>query len=314
MKQTGGSWDPNRRQLFFTAGSGETDKAEIGKGNRYMPLSANLFAVNDLAGINGKISRNGSGWRNVMKSIDAGCPTFLDSGVFAITNIHKRTHGTTMDEALALAPEEIDHFDWLYDTYVEVCTELGDQLWGYNELDQGGRENKIRIRHQLEGLGLKPIPVYHPLNDGWGYFDDLAQEYDRMCYGNLVQAGNHIRKRLLATAYERHTAYPDLFIHFLGLTPNELQMSLPFDSADSSAWTAPFRWNRRTVKFGAAGRKRWPIADAWLPPLDQPIPNSYGYGDMTIFELWMGAQNMAEYQRQKVEAFGLDNAYSKEAS
>ena len=154
-----------------------------------------------------------------------------------------------------MAPEEIDHFEWLYDIYVEVCTELGDQLWGYSELDQGGRENKVRTRHQLEGLGLKPIPVYHPLNDGWSYFDDLAQEYDRICYGNLVQANGYIRKRLLATAYERHIAYPDLFIHFLGLTPNELQMSLPFDSADSSAWTAPFRWNRRSPRFGASGRR-----------------------------------------------------------
>ena len=153
MKQTGGRWDSKQRQLFFTAGvNANADGMQNStSGNRFIPPRANLFAVNDLASINGKISRNGQGWASLMASIDAGCPTFLDSGVFGITNIHKRTHGTTMDEALALAPEEIDHFDWLYDTYVEVCTELGDQLWGYNELDQGGRENKIRIRHQLEG-------------------------------------------------------------------------------------------------------------------------------------------------------------------
>ena len=32
---------------------------------------------------------------------------------------------------------------------------------------------------------------------------------------------------------------------------------------------------------------------------------------MTIFELWMAAQNMNEYHTQKIEAFGLDNAYAK---
>ena len=315
MKRTGGSWDPTQRHLFFTAGvNTSADGMDSDTmGNRYIPPRANLFSVNELAAVNGNVNRTGAGWVSLMKSIDVGCPTFLDSGIFFLTNVHKRTHGTTMDEALALAPEEIDNFDWLFDTYVEVCAELGDVLWGYNELDQGGRENKIRTRQRLEGLGLAPIPVYHPLNDGWDYFDDLASEYDRMCYGNLVQAGNHIRQRLLATAYERHTAYPDLFIHFLGLTPNELQMSLPFDSADSSAWAAPFRFGDSTLKFGAAGRKRWPVVDEWLMGPGKSVPNLPFYGDMTIFDLWMGAQNMNEHHRQKVEAFGLTNAYATEA-
>ena len=36
--------------------------------------------------------------------------------------------------------------------------------------------------------GLAPMPVYHPLNDGWDYYDELAGSHDRVCIGNLVQA------------------------------------------------------------------------------------------------------------------------------
>ena len=56
------------------------------------------------------------------------------------------------------------------------------------EVDQGGRENKIKTRARLEKMGLRPIPVYHPLNDGWDYFDYLAENYDRICMGNVVNA------------------------------------------------------------------------------------------------------------------------------
>ena len=62
----------------------------------------------------------------------------------------------------------------------------------------------------LEQMGLRPIPVYHPFNDGWDYFDYLAERYDRICFGNVVQADRETRKRLVATAWERHRKYPHL--------------------------------------------------------------------------------------------------------
>ena len=62
---------------------------------------------------------------------------------------------------------------------------------------------------QAESLGLKPIPVYHPLLDGWDYFDELAAQYDRICFGNIVQAPAATRIRLLHTLWERHRRYPD---------------------------------------------------------------------------------------------------------
>ena len=271
MKLTQGNWDPNLRSMFFNAAMKNLTE-DLGKGDSrtyeygLREGMNNLFAINDFAQPGNSIRREGKEWQAFLASIESGCPTFLDSGVFWLTNQHKKTHGTTMDEALALAPEEIDNFDWLFDVYVEVVKEVGDQLWGYNELDQGGKENKIRTRARLEGMGLRPIPVYHPLNDGWDYFDELAKEYDRICFGNLVQAPPPVRKRLLATAFERHAEYPDLFIHFLGITPNEIQMALPFDSCDSSAWIA-IRKFAHSVRFQASGQKRWIIPREWLPPL-----------------------------------------------
>ena len=109
----------------------------------------------------------------------------------------------TMDEVLSMAPEKLDGFDSLFDKYVRIIKEIGEESWGYIEIDQGGKDNKIKTRDRLHKLGFNPIPVYHPLVDGWDYFDYLAERYDRICLGNIVQAQNETRKRLLATMWER---------------------------------------------------------------------------------------------------------------
>jgi hypothetical protein len=167
---------------------------------------------------------------------------FIDSGVFALANGHAVEHEITMDEALSLAPTEIDGFDELYKRYCSIIETLGDLVWGYIEIDQGGRENKRKTRAKLEAQGFRPIPVYHPFNDGWEYFDELASDYDRICFGNIVQADQETRKRLLATAWERKRKYPHLWIHLLGLSPNERLNAYPIDCCDSSAWLMHVRW------------------------------------------------------------------------
>lgn len=96
----------------------------------------------------------------------------------------------------------------------------------------------------LEGMGLRPIPVYHPLVDGWDYFDELAEQYDRICFANLVQANNYTRARLMATCYERRRKYPHLWIHLLGVTPNEWFNAIAPQSSDSSTWLAGLRWSQ----------------------------------------------------------------------
>lgn len=169
----------------------------------------------------------------------------LDSGIFYLTNEYARKYGVDMNTALSLAPAEIEGFEKLWNRYLVIVNRLENRLWGYIELDQGGRENKIKTRSRLEQAGLRPIPVYHPLNDGWDYFDYLAERYDRICFGNIVQANQETRKRLVATAWERHRKYPHLWIHLLGLTPSELTSAYPINSADSSTWLGLRRWANR---------------------------------------------------------------------
>jgi hypothetical protein len=229
VKATGGAWDRAVRPLYFVAGgAGGT------RGKQFRWPDKVLLAVNDMP------TEASEGL--LVDHLDKGRLVLLDSGVFWLTNRHKRAHKITMDEALALAPEDIDGFAELEARYLQLVGRYGDRLWGYIELDQGGMANKRRTRARLESLGLAPIPVYHPLLDGWDYFDELAQGYDRMCFGNVVQASGAARVRLLHAAYERHRAYPDCWIHILGLTVNAWCAAAPPDSCDSSTWIAPLRW------------------------------------------------------------------------
>lgn len=191
----------------------------------------------------------------VKRHAEAGKHVFIDSGVFNLTNVHARRHNVCMDEALTLAPEQIDGFEDLFVRYVELVRDLGDKIWGYIEIDQGGRENKIKTRAKLEALGLRPIPVYHPFNDGWDYFDHLAENYDRICLGNVVQADIETRKRLIATAWERRRRYPNLWIHALGLTPSVLTTAFPINSCDSSTWVSANRWGLHSAQ--SANKKCW---------------------------------------------------------
>lgn len=229
MRKTGGNFDPGARGIIFLASTPST----IEISSRAHPDK--LVAVNELEGSTLPIVE---GW------LSAGHRVFLDSGIFNLTNEHMRAHpGMTMDVALALAPDQIDGFDSLWGRYVDIMGKYGAKSWGYIELDQGGRENKIKTRTKLEALGLSPIPVYHPLNDGWDYFDYLAKRYDRICVGNLVQAKPAVRKRIMATIAERKRKYPGLWCHALGVSPSVSLLTYPgFDSADASTWLHPVRW------------------------------------------------------------------------
>lgn len=313
MIRTDGTWDPSKRGGYFLAGSFAYASGGFENLNRYKSESWNLFAVNDFCEPGKPISTNGM-WKEFQASLRAGCPTFLDSGIFYLTNVHKRAHGCTMDEALALAPEEIDNFDWLFDVYVTLVSEYRDVLWGYNELDQGGMVNKRRTRQRLHDLGLNPIPVYHPLNDGWDYFDELATGYDRICWGNVVQANRQVRLRMLATAAERHREYPDLWIHFLGLSPNEIQFGIPFDSADSSTWTAAFRYPQ-AVRLQGMGRRLVQLPVGMRLPRSSSIddeddtPYRDAAGNITCADSFALARSLYHWRQALLNYVGMTELY-----
>ncbi|MDE1904867.1 MAG: hypothetical protein KGH75_00265 [Rhodospirillales bacterium] len=228
MIPTDGTWDPSDRHIYFLAASLSRQQwACVNHG--YV-----LLAVNDLTDATCEAV--------LEPMLDGGTRVLLDSGIFWLTNEHKRRTGMSMNEALALAPTEIEGFDALWQRYVTIVGRYGSRVWGTIELDQGGAVNKRKTRAKLRDLGINPMPVYHPLNDGAEYFDELAEETDRFCMGNVVQADRRTRVRLLASLWERHRKYPDLWVHVLGLTPNQVLNAYPCDSADSSTWLNVVRW------------------------------------------------------------------------
>lgn len=228
-KTGGGAFDPTDKHIYFIASNPGTFTYLRNEDNFYR-----LIAVNELLG------DLKSGFFEEMMSRPG--VTFLDSGVFNLAAEHSRRTGCSHDEALKTPPEKIEGFGELYERYVELVTTYEDQLWGYVEIDIGGTEQKRKTRAGLEALGLSPIPVYHPLNDGWDYFDELASQYNRICVGNIVQASRYVRLRILATIWERKKKYPHLWVHLLGMTPNEWAHAYPMESMDSSAWLASVRW------------------------------------------------------------------------
>jgi hypothetical protein len=97
------------------------------------------------------------------------------------------------------------------------------------------------------------MPVFHPLLDGWDYYDSLVAEYDRICVGNIVQASTTVRMRLLHALHEHAHDHLTTWHHLLGYTPNELLHSLPIHgSADSSSWLTGVRWMPSWKGFAAA--------------------------------------------------------------
>lgn len=179
--------------------------------------------------------------------LDALCDrrkVLLDSGIYNLTVTHARTHGMSMNQALLLAPDEVDGFPALYDRYCTLVTAYADRLWGFIELDLGGPTVKPVTRARIEAdTGHIPMPVCHLLGDGWDYYETLVAGYDRLCMGNLVMANAADRVRMLHAVHERTKAHPDIWHHLLGVTPNAMTHALPIHgSCDSSTWLNGVRW------------------------------------------------------------------------
>lgn len=223
---SGGKFDPAAENIAFLAGTVED---HIIAQNPYT-----LLALNEL-----KTAKQ-------LDLLDRWCDernVMLDSGVYALASAHARANDIGMAQAFATPPEEMDGWDALYDKWCTMATRFGDRIWGIVELDQGGAEYARETRERVaRDTGVTPIPVYHPLSDGWDYYDELAGGFDRICCGGLAltPAG---RLRLCYTVVERARAYPYLWTHLLGVTPMPWVLSLGHKgSTDSSAWLGPCRW------------------------------------------------------------------------
>jgi hypothetical protein len=232
----GGLYDADEAPIYFFAGLPLRDLKAA--PHRYVLSAADQITGED----------------DLKERIERGGVVMLDSGAFALAAEHARTHGIPLADAFGLQPEQIDGFAEVFARYKRLCHTYEDELWGYVELDLGGAERKRETRAALESEGLRPIPVYHPMVDGWDYFDELASGYDRIGVGNLVKMPVSDRKRLLMTLWERRRLHTGLrWIHLLGFTPTTIATSLPcFESCDSSWWGWAIRYGAPAAPGGTA--------------------------------------------------------------
>lgn len=237
-RTSGGKFDPAEEYCYFLATStGRHTEAMKALPEENLHLYEHvLVAVNEI--------KSPADMEDLTALIEER-KVLIDSGIFNLATSHAKAHGMTMDEALTLAPEEVDGFSALYDLYCGIATRFKDQMWGMIELDLGGPLVKPETRKRIvKDTGITPIPVIHPRSDGWDYYDDHADAYDRICVGNLVKAVGTDRARLIHALSERaRTKHPNTWHHLLGVTPNPQALAIPVrGSSDSSTWLNGVRW------------------------------------------------------------------------
>lgn len=292
----GGTFDPDETPCFFLAGARALTDVE----RYYKHL---LCAVQQID--------SPKHFEMIDRWVGAGGKIFLDSGIFPLTNAHARAHGVSMDEALALAPDEIDGFDDLLKQYMGLCRRLGSRLWGYTELDQGGAENKRKTRAWLEDEGLRPIPIYHPINDGWDYLDELLEVYDRICLGNVVQANRQARSELLLMAHERiRRAKKRVWVHVLGHTPNPAFVALPFNSSDSTEHIYALQYGSHQNNGRAMLANFSSIHDPAFSgdrSAKETVEEQRERGDMkaAMFSAWIAHTDLVCWEQQRSDLAGL---------
>tara|TARA_B100000459_G_scaffold52626_2_gene28153 strand:- start:8429 stop:9328 length:900 start_codon:yes stop_codon:yes gene_type:complete len=294
MKHSGGNWNPKEENVYFIASNVNSLQHGV-KSHNYI-----LVAVNEL--------NTDEEIKQVEDWADEGKRVFIDSGVFNLANSHAKNNEISMDAALSMAPDDIDGFKDLFEKYCDIISRIGDKVWGYIEVDQGGRENKVKTRARLEEKGFNPIPVYHPFNDGWDYFDYLGQNYDRICFGNIVQADRKTRLRLAATAWERRRKYPNLWIHLLGMTPNEWLNAFPINSCDSSTWLRMVRWST-SWKAPTALKPFTEMGTNWTYDYDADPSSSTGHQkarQLGAYDAHFLVENWRILQKEYTHQIGCD--------
>lgn len=286
----GGRFDPDEGFVFFIAGMNIRNAAS------YHPWT--LMAVNDLM--------TESGLEELRDRTEVpGAKLMLDSGVFWLSTRHAEAHGMTMDQALAVMPQDIDGFDKLLTRYIDVVRRFAPQLWGYVEVDQGGVPGKRATREYLEALGLRPIPVYHPLTDGFDYFDELLERYDRICIGNIVMADQATRRALLTMVWERRRrARRPVWLHALGYTPNPLFNAYPINSSDSSSHLYALRFGASMCMGRAMLGQFSTLEDqGYSYDLELYQDEERGLPKKTALLAWIARTEVEQWRRQWVDLY-----------
>jgi hypothetical protein len=223
MIPTAGVWDPNAGPIAFSAIVHDQGRSHAPSYPTW-PILWSAIAF--------KSNADRERLAVVMRS---GSRVMLDSGVYSLAASYATQEGIPLEKALEAQPESIDGYEAHLENYIALCKEFGDSVWGYVELDFGGHATKRRTRELLQGRGLRPIPVYHPLSDPPSYFDELLEESDRICVGNLVRSRPSLCARILRTVVHRR-GDRSVWLHALGMGHMNLVFGNGFNSLDASSW------------------------------------------------------------------------------
>ena len=277
MKKTDGKWNIEDAGVFFTAMMGRNlkfiDCIKSGAMSKWILVSMPNLPSDE--------------------ETDALCKHgsfFLDSGIFGIANAHAKKMNLSHVEALLVKPSEIEGWDDYIKKWKSQVTRIKNKCWGYVEIDIGGTDQKNKTRAELQSDGFNPIPVVHPLTDGWDYFDAMANEYDRLCIGNLVQSNADVRYEILKTVAERRVGKNVQWIHALGITASPLWFCFPTESCDSSTTSNVLRFGGPV--FEMSGFQKSDSVDMFSSrsPVEMSNPN---YGELVRY-VFLDAAQMSE--------------------
>lgn len=172
-----------------------------------------------------------------------------------------------------------------------------------------GAHVKRQTRAWLESEGLKPIPVYHPLVDGWDYFDELVDRYDRICVGNLVQASQTTRDKIIVTLHERLRRLKPArrpWVHLLGLGPYRTLAACPVNSCDTSNHVQSMRWGAivpGAQALGAFSRLYGFLYDR--ERYDDPVIGYHAYGELISYLGHLDERSWRNFLSDRERILGL---------
>lgn len=206
--------------------------------------------------------RSDEDYRCLQYSIDRGDRILIDSGTHSIymamvrndeRNLYAIDRSFDIDD-----PVFADYFS----RYCDFAKTYEPYLWGYIELDLGNQDQKTILRQRMQDRGLKPIPVYHPLSDDLDYLDDLAQDYDRVCFGNIAMEDKSLRQIFIQVASLAKSKYPGLWVHLLGFAPDMTLAAFPgIDSVDTTTSSSIARFGH--FDEGSCFNRRYGIVDGF---------------------------------------------------
>jgi hypothetical protein len=281
----GGRFDPDEAFVFFIAGMNIRNAAE------YHPWT--------LLGVDAILTD--SGLAEFRERIGVpGAKLLLDSGVFWLASRYAGANELDFYQALRVPPSKLKDYDRLLERYIEIVQEYEDDLWGYVEVDQGGADVKRETRAYLESQGLRPIPVYHPLTDGFEYLDELLAGYDRIAIGNVVMSDAATRRALLGMIWERRRrSGRKVWLHALGYTPNPLFNAYPINSSDSSSHLYALRFGASMCMGRAMLAQFGTLEDAgYSYDLSMYQDDVRGLPKKTALLAWIARSEVEQWRRQ----------------